>query len=470
MKTLFYSLIFLFAGNLTSTAQKSEWTWAKGAGGSKHDYGTKIATDLAGNVYLTGCFISDTISFGGKTITNSGKGSSDVFVVKFDASGKLLWSAGIGGSADDRGLSVCADNSGNAWLIGDFESYAISVGDHTIINAGGSDVFIAHFDPSGNVLWASGAGGRGNEISADITADQDGNATITGTFESPVIAFGSSGLTNKSRSDTSDIFVAHFDASGKVLWAKGLGGFSNESSSTVIADKQGNIYLTGVFASDEIKFDETVLTNRSPVGFYGDVFISKYLPSGEVAWAKSIGGTRYDKGTGISIDEQGNVFLTGWFKSDSINFGCSVVKCTTLSGPENENAGDVFIAKYDSDGKPLWARRAGGMARDYGFSIATDAKGEVYLSGVFQVNFTRYGDITLRDATYKDIFITKYDVNGNELWGKSLYGAAMGHNITTDASGNVYLTGVFNSSEMKFSHTTLNNAGEGDIFLAKLKN
>ena len=129
----------------------------------------------------------------------------------------------------------------------------------------------------------------------------------------------------------------------------------------------------------------------------------------------------------------------------------------------------MFIAKYDTYGNPVWAKRAGGMAKDYGFGITTDAAGDVYLTGVFESKYISFGQVKLKNATSNDIFISKYSPEGKVVWAKSIYGFAMSRCITTDLYGDVYIAGVYHSPEMRFTGTLLKNNGDGDFFVAKLK-
>ena len=198
--------------------------------------------------------------------------------------------------------------------------------------------------------------------------------------------------------------------------------------------------------------------------------MEKYNVSGKLIWVKSLGGSYYDEVYSITTDTKSNVYLTGWFKSDTIVFGCdTLMECTILTRAHGVEYGDVFIAKYDTYGEPVWAKRAGGMAKDYGFGITTNAAGDVYLTGIFESNYSATGQMKLTNARGNDIFISKYNPDGKVLWAKSIYGSAMARCITTDVNGDVYFAGVFHALEMRFDDTLLKNAGQGDIFVAKLK-
>ncbi len=468
MRFIYSTLLLFFFATLSLVGQMPEWAWANGAGGSSLDYGTSISVDANHNLYLTGWFNSSTIAFGNTELTNNGiEGTSDVFIAKYNDSGSLLWAKNFGGVGDDRSISIKTNSKGSFVLTGWFKSPSLTMGGVTLSNAGGSDILIARFDEEGAILWAKSIGGIADDEGNSISCDTKDNIYITGMYESSAISFGNSTLTSVGNHD---IFLVGYDQSGQLLWAKNIGGKNDDNGSTVTNDGDGNIYLSGKFRSATVNLGEKTLTNAGKDGNYGDIFMTKYNPSGKLIWVKSLGGSYYDEVYSITTDKMNNVYLTGWFKSDTIVFGCdTLMECTILTRAHGVEYGDVFIAKYDSYGEPVWAKRAGGMAKDYGFGITTNAVGEVYLTGIFESNFSQSGQIKLKNATSNDIFISKYSPEGKVLWAKSIYGSAMARCITTDISGGVYLAGVFDGLEMRFSETLLKNAGEGDLFVAQLK-
>ena len=148
---------------------------------------------------------------------------------------------------------------------------------------------------------------------------------------------GSSTLT----STNGNLFIAKYDASGNVLWAKSTAGAGDDGTgNSVSADAGGNVFVTGYFTSPTLTFGITTLTNAGGGGgsFPYDIFIAKYDAGGNVLWAKSVGGTGWDQGNSVSADAGGNVFVTGSFSSLSLTFGSPTL---TLAGNN-----DVFIASH----------------------------------------------------------------------------------------------------------------------------
>ncbi len=293
---------------------------------------------------------------------------------------------------------------------------------------------------------------------------------MTGYFGSATITFGTTTLTNADTGSGEDIFIVKYDASGNVLWAKSAGGTQHDQGRSVSTDKSGNVFMTGYFGSATVTFGTTTLTNAGNTGSTDDIFIVKYDASGNVQWAKSAGGTAGDWGNSVSVDAGGNVFMTGDFQSATITFGTTTLTNADTTAP----AADIFIMKYDAAGNVLWAKSAGGTSDDFGSSVSTDAGGNVFMTGYFQSATITFGTTTLTNKDNSgnsgDIFIVKYDASGNVQWAKSAGGNSndFGQSVSTDAGGNVFVAGYFQSATITFGTTTLTNAGFSDIFIAKL--
>ena len=188
-------------------------------------------------------------------------------------------------------------------------------------------------------------------------------------------------------------------------------------------------------------------------------------------WAKQMGGTNYDKGYSITTDAVGNVYTTGMF-GGTVDFdpGAGTANLTSAGGS------DIFIQKLDAAGNLLWIKQMGGTSNDEGYSIITDAGGNVYTTGWFKgtADFDPGAGITnLTSAGEEDIFILKLSPAGNLLWVKQMGGTYYdkGFSITTDAISNVYTTGYFNGTvdfDPGAGTANLTSANYQDIFIQKL--
>lgn len=339
-------LIILFTGFAfqSSFSQAPAWNWARSGSGNGSVDGTTIATDTFGNIYVSGYFSSNDITFGSVTLQNIGLSFADVYLVKYDPSGNVLWAQRFGGSSNDRGMEVTTDKTGNVYLAGYFYSPTIVFGNDTLTNAGVvGDIFVAKFDELGNVLWAKREGGPALEIPYAIHVDNKNNIIVAGRFSSLSITFGTTTLL---QAGSMDVFIVKYNASGEIMWAKGAGGGTNDEAYALSSDAKGNIYMAGYF-SQPANFGSIKLTADGQ----SDMFLAKYDPEGNIIWAKRAGGKGDDRTTSLKTDALGNSYIAGYFTNDSISFGSIIVP--------NEVGENSFLAKYDTDGKVLWARGMG---------------------------------------------------------------------------------------------------------------
>src|SRR5258708_3022952 len=161
-------IFFLFTSHCI--AQTGDWGWVKGAGGMLHDVSNSITTDLAGNVYITGYYKSDSMDFGTIVLPNDSGSLPDIFIAKYDASGNLLWVKSTGGQNDDVENNIFVDRNTNIYLTGYFGSDSIAFGNTVLKNSGGnkSDIFTVKMDSAGNALWAKSAGGTDQDVGYSI--------------------------------------------------------------------------------------------------------------------------------------------------------------------------------------------------------------------------------------------------------------------------------------------------------------
>jgi len=299
------------------------WLWAKQAGGTNGDDCYGIAIDTNDNSYVTGIF-SESATFGTTTLTSSGY--FDIFVAKIDHNGNWLWAKQAGGTGLDFGYSIAVDTNDNSYVTGIFSESA-TFGTTTLTSSGYYDIFVAKLDSNGNWLWAKQAWGTGENVDFSIVVDANGNSYITGCF-SGNSTFGTTTLTS---SGYYDIFVAKMDSNGNWLWAIQAGGTDNDFGYGIAVDANGNSYATGSF-SESVTFGTTTLTSSG----YEDIFVAKLDSSGNWLWAKQAGGTDYDDGNGIAVDDNGNSYVTGYYEG-SATFGA-----TTLT---SIGSWDIFVAK-----------------------------------------------------------------------------------------------------------------------------
>jgi hypothetical protein len=467
MKTAFLAACFLTATALN--AQNYEWANSFRGGP------TASSLDASGNIYTIGVF-SGTVDFdpGAGSADLTAAGGSDVFVQKMDANGNFLWAKAFGGASDDFGASVAVDASGNVYSTGFFlgtADFDPGTGTADLTSAGIDDVFVQKMDASGAFVWAKAFGGADLDRGSSIAVDASGNVYTTGTFQgtadfdpgSAIVAFTSAGF--------GDIFVQKLDASGNLLWAKAFGGAASDGGNAIWADASGDVYTTGVFQGTADFDPGSGTANLTFEGFF-DAFVQKMDASGNFLWAKAFGGPGGDEGLSIKTDAAGNVYTLGNF-GDTADFDPGVGTTNLAS----EGIFDYYVQKLDASGNFLWATSCGGSDFDYGLSIALDASGNVYATGLFQgtVDFDPgAGVASLTAAGQADVFIQKLDAAGNLQWVSAIGGPDTdeGESIAVDASGNVYAIGRFSGTvdfDPNAGTAELTSAvGSTDVFVLKL--
>lgn len=466
---IYTTIVLVFAG-LSIKAQTPNWEWIKSANGGNNNVGAySTATDNQGNIYVTGSYNADSITFGAFTIVNaggqalSGSNGIDYYLVKYDGMGNVLWAKGAGGLYDDYGQSVATDAAGNVFVIGFFSSDTINFGTNSLVNIGVlpnvPDIFIVKYDATGNVVWAKKTGGIFGDRGYGIAADASGNVFVTGSYDSQ-ITFGSTVL--NSGGSYNCMFIVKYDTGGNVLWANSAN--SNSSSNSfgfcTSADAAGNVYVAGSCANGPVNFGTTTITNSGS----DDVFIAKYDSSGVLQWVKKAGNVGNESAKGIKADATGNVYLTGQFRSASLAFGNDTLTNANSTG----SISDIFIAKYSNTGNIIWTKSAGGSSTDEGQGITVDAIGNVYSSCRSGSQYIAFGTDTIINTSGYQMIIAKYTASGNLIWTKAATtaGFGTGNSVATDAAGNIYLAGIFGYAG-NFDSDTLYANGAG-IYLAKL--
>ncbi|HKR06258.1 MAG TPA: T9SS type A sorting domain-containing protein, partial [Bacteroidia bacterium] len=235
-----------------------------------------ISTDAAGNNFITGYFSNPSLVFGTTTLTNA-NGGYQIFIVKTDSSGNIIWAKNDGVYPSLYKPYISSDGAGNCYITGYFNGTSCMFGSTILLNAGANDIFVVKYNPSGNVVWAKRAGGTHFDLGMGIRTDANGNSYITGFFR------GTAYFDNFTLFSANDpeIFVAKYDSSGNVLWAKSAGGSDVDNSNAIGIDAQGNCYIGGNFFSANAYFDIIVLPNSNLSTFPSEVFVAK-LGSGTV--------------------------------------------------------------------------------------------------------------------------------------------------------------------------------------------
>jgi len=362
-----------------------------------------ITTDNLGNVYVAGNFLG-TVTFDSFTL-NSGN-SPDVFVLKQDASGNVLWVTHFGGTNISDVQSIVADSQGSAYTIGYFYEN-ITLGNITISSEQQTrSYFIAKQDTSGNVLWAKKIG-QTDFISVEkITIDTSDNIYVLGDFDGTIDFDGTTFIASEGYQD---FFLVKLNSLGQTIWGKQFevttSYLSDYYAEGITIDVMNNVYITGSFRGT---LQAGTITLTSSGAENRDMFVVKIDSLGETLWAKEFACSYLATNVGITTDTLGKVYVTGYFYG-TIDFDGIVLAYSFH--PSAPPWRDAFVLKIDDLGNVEWAVKYGALGDDLAKSIAIDPEGNVLVLGTFNFSVYFNGTVLTSVANSQDIFLLKLSPN-----------------------------------------------------------
>lgn len=477
-----------------------------------------LTCDDAGNTYMTGVF-SGTASFGASMLSTADFDA--LYLARFDASGNCTWVHEMGAEYGNDWAMVQRAPTGSIYLFGQFAGSLADFGGGITLNnsaAGWTDTYLAYFDMNGEAQWAQTlAAGTVNQWAQSLDVDDDGDAwvTATSTETSTVgpfsVEYGS--------------YIAEVNASGTVLEAQNM--MDGYASLHHVIGASGEHYFNGYFSQAE--FDTGSGTNVIAALLDGEEgYFARYEADLSFTWMRRMGlhGMAAEGVSGLATDPAGNVYTAGnffttaiicddtlrapiaathiWLNKRDADGDCvwtKQIRCSEPNGMNQTNqatslaraangdlilagyfwgtidfgpvqltsAGkqDLFLARFDANGNCLWAIAGGGPGEDAGSSVAIDANGDILLIGWYSGNATIAGT-ALSSEGFADGFLCRMNANGNGLWCKSFGGSSWdnGYGLALDDAGNAYITGRFTTAAT-FDALTVNGTGDADLYVAK---
>jgi hypothetical protein len=382
----------------------------------------------------------------------------------------LFWSTFYGGNSNEHGISTAVDSFNNVYVTGITLSsnFPVSVNAFQPLNSGDFDAFVIKFSPSGQRLWATYFGGSAYDEGRNICIDKNGDIVIIGITNSTNLPV-TNGSFQYNNAGNYDMFAAKFNNTGQRIWATYCGGANNDYGYGIKTDINNNVFITGFSNSGNFPVtpDAFQLTN----GGGDDCFIIKFNSAGQRVWATYYGGSLNDDADAVTIDNAGNILLTG--ATYSPNFP------VTAGSFQAFNAGnsDAFIIKFNNNGLRIWASYYGGTSDDFGFGgIVTDNNNSIIFSGrTSSPNFPITSNaFQLSNGGNNDAYVVKFDSAGQRQYSTYYGGNAndFGESVVIDSSGNIIISGFTNSQN--FSVTTdayqSINAGQTDAFIIRFNN
>ena len=468
--------------------------WATFLGGSStryaDDYGTAIATDPQGNIYVTGSTGSHdfSVTSGAPQHRKPGSGFESAFVAAYDRGGRVRWATYLGGSGDDYATAIATDHLGNVYVTGSTNStdFPVTAGAAQPRYGGAANAFVVAYTPAGRVRWATYLGGSGNadgdgDVGMGIASDHRGNIYVTGRTYSGDFPATRGAAQPLLRSRTGgNAFVAAYETGGLLRWATYLGGSGlgtdGDSGRGVAIDDHGGVYVTGSAASRDFPVTPGAAQHRfGGGGSAGDAFVAAYDAAGRARWATYLGGSNPDTANGIASDGEGNTYVAG--STSSANFPVSPGAAQRRYG---RGLGNAFVAAYDRAGLVRWATYLGGSNSDTANAVATDRRGNIYVAGValstdFPVTAgtpqpTSHGGPNLLDG-----FVASYRSGGGLHWATYLGGTNddTAQGVATGLQGEVFVAGSTRSYDFPVTrgaaqHIIPNNNAGYSAFVAAI--
>ena len=398
-RVLFFGLLLLAACSQAPAPATNTELLAQRLGTRADDAATAIATDTKlGAVYVMGATEG---SLGG-----ANQGHTDVFLQRYDRSGKVVWKRQLGTGEYDSAGGVATDSKGFVYA--------------------GHTATLSKFGANGASIWnrtlqAKTSYGDDKISVTALTTDKDGNIYVAGYVNETMVLLKYTGAGSLQ-------WTKHVDGGGIIFYPTG-----------VATDTKGNVYVTANEVDDsyiantilkyspsgqqvfsktvdvgtkdlelnslQIQGDALYLAGTQHYNWAGDydkeyeddAFIAKYTLGGAKQWHKVFGSKNYDGANGVSVDPSGNLYVTGY------TYG-------TLSGA-NQGGSDVFLSKFSGSGRVLWTKQVGSKGDDRGNAVVAYSGSELYLAGS--------AGGALRGSTYRggqDGFLRRTDGNGNRVW------------------------------------------------------
>ncbi len=430
------------------------------------DTGYSVAVDSAGNSYVTGTFQAaiNVNPLGPEMLLKRGNGNG-VFIVKYDPNGLVVWAKRLVGKGDSYGRQIKLGPTGDVYVAGTY-SKALrldGLSEPLMTSAGGQDVFIMRFSNSGRLLWKGSLGGKKDDGVNAMAVGPDGDIYLGGWIRlegdiDPTTA----GKINVKTRGTDDTFIQRLSKKdGRVRWHQVFGERdTGEAMIDLAVDAKGGLLVAGTFQR-EVEFDRgNSAFTRDSEGKRTDIYYGRLIAkTGKWDYLRTFGSSDTEACGGLALDPAGGAFyLTGLFRS-----AMEMIPGDDSSMLDPVGEQDVFVAKFNSVGKMVWARQIGGEdATTVATGLAVDPAGNVHATGYFnetvivdagkantELVVDKSGDGRTPFSTVRssEVYTVKFRSNGALRYAKQIGGDDSGivsEDITVDAGGNVYLTGSFN--------------------------
>ena len=479
MYTIQHIVILISILLSVSTLSAQDYSWAKEISGISTEEPIASVTDAQGNTIVAGIYTSQTLNIGGTTLVNSNDNETffDIFLVRYDPSGNVLWAKTAGSVQHDYVRDLAIDAAGNIYMTGyfgdmaDFDGTILETAENFV-----SESFLIKYNSDGIIQWIKQSQGSHFEnFPITMAVDPSGDIYVCGnTLFSDFNLFG---LDYTDEGDW-DGYVLKLDTDGNVLWLKEFWFddtptiTNNLTLSEVTTSTDGSRFCIAGNFTGIYDFGGVVDTSR--VAFTNlnqsiDVFTTCFDADGELLWHRSEGSYEFGGGnsiSGLGMDSNNNTYLTGtlggilYFENgDSIY----------VNDPSFNDA-ELYLMKYSDTGSRIWTEQVAAQNNNANVEpedLVVSPEGNVYLTGYYEWD-PLFGNLDLPLQTHA-MFVAKYNSDGQAQWAKSGSTSlgSEGMALSIDADQNIYATGHY-TFEATFGNTIMSNAGLRGTFVVKI--
>jgi outer membrane protein assembly factor BamB len=348
--------------------------WARAVGGANRDFGTAVAAEADGRVFLGGHFQGGTTDHRGRQILS--KGSSDIFLAELDATGRLTTLRTLGGRGGEEIKAMAVGSDGELYVVGFFSGkvdFDLGAGVVEIESAGSADAFVLRLEKDGSFGWVRALGGPLGDVALGLSPRPGGGVLVAGYFQGRADFDPGVGEKILESAGRTDAFVAALDGAGGFLWAESFGGEGDEEATGAVATPDGALFFgrfEGRAAFRGPKGDPALTSSGD-----SDAFVAGLDGTGRPRWSRRVGGAGKDVARAGAAVSGGGVVVVGTFLEEATTDGGSPVK--------SAGRNDIFLLLVGADGAARAFQRLGGPGDDFSFAVAAGG-GAFYLAGISQ--------------------------------------------------------------------------------------
>ena len=435
MKNIILFLLFYFT--LAANAQVQLWGACTQSDFTNES--TAMDFDADNNLYVTG-YITGESAFNANVTFSSAQGNGDIYVAKYSPTGTLVWVKKFGGSMSDRGYGIKIDNNGDLLVSGQYFGN-VDFGGNVLQSVSNSkDIFLLKMNPQGDVIWALSEGGSMGDNMYALDIDTENNVILTGQFAGAATIGGqafSSVMNPDLNVPSYDLFVSKYDSNGNPLWAIHGAAKYEDRGMALGTDTQNNIYLAGQFSDtlqiagqtfNNVGYNTGFITKLSPNGtiqwfnrisggmvlpydlvvgannqiticgdFLGNlmhqgtnglqtlthdydrkVFVSTVNAAGHVLWQRALGSDNEISARGIARDNNNQIYVTGHFR-------CALTELQENNTALFNSVGfrDIYLWTLNAAGSSLQTKQMGGKKNDYAYDIQVNSLDQPFICGSY---------------------------------------------------------------------------------------